>query len=132
MRAIWFSMIVAVGMSSVITSNAVAWKNIYNPACPTLNNKTDWKWYLTNRANIKSKRDSMVGVHLNKARKINDPAARGNLDPRMCYTVYFDYNAKKYVSYYTTPDNSASGPNTKSNLPGDPNKNEINVYGVLL
>jgi hypothetical protein len=114
-------------------NQTLAWKNIYNPACPTLNPNTDWKTYLTTKFGIPKKRDSIVGVHLNKARQVNDAEARGGLDPRMCYTSYFDHNSKTYGSYYTSPPGmKADGGRGITNLPGDPSKNEINVYGVLL
>lgn len=112
---------------------ALAWKHFYNSACPTLNDKTSWKQYMTTNFSTSHSRGSMLSVHLNKARQVNDPAARGNLNPRFCYTVVFDQKTKKYWSYYTSPpDIKENGPNDKRNLPGDPNKNEINVYGVVL
>lgn len=75
----------------------------------------------------------VAGVQLTLARAVNDPAAINNLDPQNCYNVRYQRASKSYESWYTLPPGvSPPGPNIIGGLSGDPLKNEINVYGVLM
>lgn len=108
-------------------SAALAWKNAYNKNCPSRNKSWDWVTYLSTKPKTKS--PHMVSVQLRYARKVNDPEARGGLNPKYCYTVFFDHKKGAYESYITSGAGSAK---TKTGLPGSPLNYEINVYGVLL
>jgi hypothetical protein len=76
----------------------------------------------------------VAGVEFRTARQVGQPNAIGNLDTRNCYTVRYHPESKTYESWFSAPPPRSGNKesNTKANLPGDPSRNEVNVYGVIL
>lgn len=103
-----------------------AWRSplSYYPNCPGANpNAPKWRAYFSQE--IKGGEAGKAIVQFSTFRQLNDPTAIGGLDPKACYMVWYVTRTKTWNSLKSTD------PHTKSNLPGDPLENEINVHGVL-
>ena len=115
------------------TSPAGAYRVLVHPACPDMNPKVTWQDYLSAIfPRAANKVSGIAEVQFRKAKQVNDPKAIGNLTTRFCYNVQFHPDTKTYESWYTVPPGEQSSHNTKGGLPGDPSRNEINVYGIVL
>jgi hypothetical protein len=99
-----------------------------------------WRDPIGNCAKKATWKDYFLGtglavVQFQSARKINDPDAIGRLNTSVCYTVGYVAKTKTFVSWYSaSPANHSSNSPTqvKTGLSGDPMRNEINVFGVIL
>src|SRR5687767_8249499 len=128
MRGFLYVLLVAVLVTSA--TSALAWKMRVHPRCPTNDPSVAWVDYMSAKIPpIRNFRTAFADVQFRYAKRVNDPAAIGNLRTDACYmTAYVP--GEGYLSSQTFERNNRA--RYKERLPGDPSKYEINVYGVLL
>jgi hypothetical protein len=122
-------------LSSVLPS-ALAWQvPVPDANCPAFKPSVGWREYLSGTIPppLSARYGNVVVVEFNKAKSVNDPDAIGRLVTNLCYQV--QYSIKPFPGrekgYWVWRD-SGYPPDVKQGLDGDPNKYEINVYGVIL
>lgn len=116
---------------------AYGFKVVLHPKCPGNDSKISWRDYMSGKIPwVPQKRSAIAGVQFTTAKKVNDPDAIGHLRTDRCYGVAFNKTSvgnaypKGFQSWRNDPN--AKGSNMKTKLPGDPEKYEINVFGVIL
>jgi hypothetical protein len=119
------------------TPIALAWEfPVKSGRCPTFYHGVTWQDYISGKETLPGNYMSTFGVEFKMAKAVGDPEAIGHLATNMCYLVAYVTNTKGYVNqkgYYTSRASpNAKGPDDMKGLEGDPQKFQINVYGVLL
>jgi hypothetical protein len=90
--------------------------------CPTINPTMTWKQYFAQGLG------GVAGVQFQFAKKLNNPAAISGLHTKVCFVVRYSPKSKTYEGYIDGSNPTAY----KSNQPGNPLQNEVNVWGVIL
>jgi hypothetical protein len=129
-------------VACICTLRASAWTQpVPMTNCPTENPTTSWHDYILGKGLPPANGNNGFGgnefsVEFRTAKTIGDPSAIGNLATNVCYTQSYIVRETGYpgkLGFWSWPvRGSATEPYDKSALPGDPAKQEINVYGIQL
>lgn len=95
--------------------------------CP-YGRKATWRSYFA--------KPTVIGVQFRWAKNLEKPRALGGIDPAACYTVSFDpqkgYGSSRTFGYSRKNKPEYKDDHRKAGLPGNPNRFEVNVDGVVL